>query len=211
MTHIESLQNLITELGKYHFIADDSMDSGDSGASENYEGKEIASGLLPINPGHPIHDAVCILQPFYEVTTKKKGLPPPAKGYWKRTTIFSRMIPLDYASTVDGVEKLHAWCNSEIERLGAFNQPTTDESQPIPLSTNQMLVLTALDQFSAERLVSIEQVIEQMYLHERLSARTVSDIIKKLISCGLAERPSGERQGVRLTLPGRRQAKEVAD
>lgn len=82
--------------------------------------------------------------------------------------------------------------------------------QPPTLTKSQRTVLQALDSFTPEILASAEMIADAMDAAERLSTKTIYKAIDKLVECGLAERPDGERQGARLTLKGRRLAKITA-
>jgi len=87
-----------------------------------------------------------------------------------------------------------------------------DEHAPAPaLTENQASVLQTMALLDASRLVSAELIASEMDASERLSARTIGGIVRKLITLGLAERPEGDRSGVRLTTRGRRQAPKIAD
>jgi hypothetical protein len=98
----------------------------------------------------------------------------------------------------------------------AGTKPTTppvgaDESAGPALTMNQSRVLQTMARFDASRLVSADAIAVEMEAAERLSARTIGPIVRKLIEMRLAERPEGDRSGARLTTAGRRLALKVAD
>jgi hypothetical protein len=68
-----------------------------------------------------------------------------------------------------------------------------------------------MNRFGAAVLLSVEQVVLEMDPVNRLSEETVRQCILALIGHLLAERPSGEKGGARLTNAGRRLAGKIAD
>lgn len=90
--------------------------------------------------------------------------------------------------------------------------PNGDEPRQDPALKNaDRLTLLTLAVFDPSILASAAQIAEAMDPSERLSERTITPAIRKLVELGLAERPEGERQGARLTLRGRRLASKIAD
>lgn len=87
----------------------------------------------------------------------------------------------------------------------------TDESAGPALTASQSRVLQTMALFNAELLASADAIEAAMDAGERLSARTIGPIVRKLISLGFAERPEGGRSGARLTTAGRRLASKIAD
>ncbi|HRR86051.1 MAG TPA: hypothetical protein P5316_13660 [Phycisphaerae bacterium] len=79
------------------------------------------------------------------------------------------------------------------------------------LKNADRLTLLTLAMFDPSILASVAQIAEGMDPSERLSERTITPAIRRLVELGLAERPEGERQGARLTLRGRRLASKIAD
>ncbi|MCW5775866.1 MAG: hypothetical protein KIS87_05405 [Phycisphaeraceae bacterium] len=92
---------------------------------------------------------------------------------------------------------------------GAGREDSAQDAAPPPLTENEVAVLNTLAKFDASRLPSVAMIEEEM--DGRLSRRAIQPIVVRLIELGLAERPRGERGGVRLTLAGRRLAPKIAD
>lgn len=86
-----------------------------------------------------------------------------------------------------------------------------DESAGPALTVNQSRVLQTMAIFDASRLLSADAIAAEMAPAERLSARTIGPIVRRLIELRLAERPEGDRSGARLTTAGRRLASKTAD
>jgi hypothetical protein len=86
-----------------------------------------------------------------------------------------------------------------------------DESAGPALTTKQSRVLQTLARFDSSLLVSADSIAAEMDPTERLSARTIGPIVRKLIQLRFAERPEGDRSGARLTTVGRRHATKIAD
>lgn len=103
------------------------------------------------------------------------------------------------------------------ERKRAQAAPThgeADAGYPPPgpaLTVNDSRVLQSMAMFDASRLLSANAIRTEMVKRERLSARTIGPIVRRLIALGLAERPEGGRSGARLTIAGRRLASKIAD
>lgn len=96
--------------------------------------------------------------------------------------------------------------------LDSFPAPEEDEPRQDPALKNaERMTLLTLAVFDPSILASAAQIAEAMDPSERLSERTITPAIRKLVELGLAERPEGERQGARLTLRGRRLASKIAD
>jgi len=87
------------------------------------------------------------------------------------------------------------------------------ESDPkaLALTENEVAVINALAKFDPRRLASGVMIEDEMDGSIRLTRRTIQPIVSRLIELDLAERPRGERSGVRLTLAGRRLASKIAD
>ena len=79
-----------------------------------------------------------------------------------------------------------------------------------PLTVNEVKVIKALATFHPSRLASSAMIETEMRELIRLSQRTIKPIIARLIGLELVERPLGERNGVRLTLSGRRLSSKIA-
>lgn len=94
-------------------------------------------------------------------------------------------------------------------------KPVPGEEEAVPeqpaLTNKEILVIRTMDQVDGSRLLSIAGIEQGMAKHERLAARTIGPIVKKLIEMDLAERPEGPRLGARLTRQGRIFAKKFAD
>jgi len=88
---------------------------------------------------------------------------------------------------------------------GEDEHPTED----IVLTANDEAVLTAMAEYDGSRLLTIADISREA--RPAVSERTAGGCIRKLIGHGLAERPGGQRQGARLTIPGRRHAHKIAD
>jgi len=86
-----------------------------------------------------------------------------------------------------------------------------EPGQEPALTKPERLTLCTLASFDPSELASAKQIADAMDLKERLSARTITPAIRKLVDLDLAERPEGERLGGRLTLRGRRLASKIAD
>ncbi len=100
-------------------------------------------------------------------------------------------------------------------RLQSQPPPTLKEestdSAPPTLTKRDGQVLRALCGFDPRLLVSIQQIHDAMDRRESLSQRSISPALKSLIKAGWAERPEGDRLGVRATNEGRRFAQKIAD
>ena len=94
--------------------------------------------------------------------------------------------------------------------LRATTASDSDEA-PLALTPNQTLVIGTMARFDGSRLLSAAAIEEEMGPSQRLSARTIGSIVRRLMKLGLAERPEGERSGARLTTKGRRLAPKIAD
>lgn len=79
------------------------------------------------------------------------------------------------------------------------------------LTRSDSIVLRALGQFDPAVLASVTAVHDAIPPEQRQSDRTIGPAINRLISFGLAERPEGKHQGVRLTIRGRRLLPKIAD
>jgi hypothetical protein len=86
----------------------------------------------------------------------------------------------------------------------------SEASEPA-LTRSQVNVLNTMADFDGSRLLSAKMIADEMAPVVRLSEETVRQCVKRLIDCGLAERPQGDRSGARLTLAGRRRAVKIAD
>ena len=92
---------------------------------------------------------------------------------------------------------------------GSNTDSSADESPAPALSANEIAVLRALASFHDSQLVSGRQIEERMSAKHRLSQRSIQPIVLRLIELGLAQRPSGNRSGTRLTLAGSRLANRL--
>lgn len=101
----------------------------------------------------------------------------------------------------------HADANTNTTNQGDIDEP----EQPPALTKSERITLAALATFDPSRLASTLDVSEAMPAAERLSERTTRLAIKKLVKLGLAARPEGEKQGARLTISGKRLARQIAD
>lgn len=86
-----------------------------------------------------------------------------------------------------------------------------DPGQVFALTASHRIALCALAKFDPAILASASKIAEKIDPMERLSERTITKSIKRLIELGLAERPEGDRQGARLTMEGRRLVPKIAD
>jgi len=86
-----------------------------------------------------------------------------------------------------------------------------DTAAPPALTENEVAVVNTLARFDPSRLASAVMIESEMDGPVRLSRRTIQPIVTRLIELSLAERPRGDRSGVRLTLAGRRLASKIAD
>lgn len=86
-----------------------------------------------------------------------------------------------------------------------------DTAAPPALTENEVAVVNTLARFDPSRLASAVMIETEMDGPVRLSRRTIQPIVTRLIELSLAERPRGDRSGVRLTLAGRRLASKIAD
>lgn len=82
---------------------------------------------------------------------------------------------------------------------------------PPALTANQARVLVTMNYFDGSRLLLPATIREEMEPRYRLSERTIRGIVLTLVELKLAERPQGDRQGARLTNPGRRLVPKIAD
>lgn len=122
---------------------------------------------------------------------------------------------LDFAAQIVGKrEPARAKVNALRRRLAGLGALTSqvpkviagddNAGQEQALTANERLVMKAMDSFDPSSLVTILRVIEAMDASERLSDHPVRHVIRRFIDLGLAERPEGDRGGVRLTPRGRR-------
>jgi len=79
-----------------------------------------------------------------------------------------------------------------------------------PLTENEVAVITTLARFDPVRLASVAMIEAEMNAGSRRSPRKIGEAVNRLIEFGFAERPRGDRSGVRLTTAGRRVARKVA-
>ncbi|GAB4384140.1 MAG: hypothetical protein Kow0022_05840 [Phycisphaerales bacterium] len=80
-----------------------------------------------------------------------------------------------------------------------------------PLTENEVAVITTLVRFDPVRLASVAMIEAEMDAGSRRSPRKIGEAVNRLIELGFAERPRGDRSGVRLTIAGRRIARKIAD
>lgn len=80
-----------------------------------------------------------------------------------------------------------------------------------PLTDNEVAIINTLARFDPMQLASAAKIEAEMEPANRRSQRSIGKAVNRLIELGLAERPMGDRSGVRLTLAGRRVARKVAD
>lgn len=85
------------------------------------------------------------------------------------------------------------------------------ESLPPPLPHKHRLTMRTLAELDPRDVVTFEQIVERMPQANRLSVRTLGPIMQDLEREQLAERPSGERGGWRMTVKGRLLIKKLAD
>lgn len=86
------------------------------------------------------------------------------------------------------------------------------EDAPPALTVTERLVVATLARFDGSQLLPAAAIaLETTGTHTPLSARTIGPIVLGLIQLNLAERPKGNRSGVRLTTDGRRLAQKIAD
>lgn len=96
--------------------------------------------------------------------------------------------------------------NAESAPVETVNRDGESDEQSPALTSIEHAALRTLNTFSVDRLASISEIVGAMPASIRISIRTATPAIRKLIRLGLAERPEGDRRGVRLTLKGRRLA-----
>lgn len=97
--------------------------------------------------------------------------------------------------------------NTASEGIGGDDTPANIP----PLTENEVAVIKTLARFDPSRLVSGVMIETEMDGPINLSRRTIQPIVVCLIELGLAERPRGDRSGVRLTIAGRRLASKISD
>jgi hypothetical protein len=101
---------------------------------------------------------------------------------------------------------------SNIEGKAADDENSDDADQAIPAFTKcDRLTLVALATFDPIRLATIPEICGKMKPEESYSEKSVGETVTKLLDLPLAERPLGKKDGVRLTISGRRMAKRLAD
>lgn len=83
------------------------------------------------------------------------------------------------------------------------------EELPAPLRPADQLVLRTMDTFDPRVLLSLRQIHLAMDTSVRIQERSIGSSLDRLIEYGLAERPEGERSGARLTISGRKLAKNL--
>jgi len=93
----------------------------------------------------------------------------------------------------------------------ASGESDTDETPPPARTPTELRVLRMLATFDPSELASAARIEDAMEPTQRVSERSISRIVPRLIELGLAERPQGERSGTRLTLLGRRIARRLAE
>lgn len=93
----------------------------------------------------------------------------------------------------------------------ASGESDTDETPPPALTPTELRVLRMLATFDPSELASAARIEGAMEPTQRVSERSITKIVPRLIELGLAERPQGERSGTRLTLQGRRIARRLAE
>ena len=90
--------------------------------------------------------------------------------------------------------------------------PATESPESLkapPLTQNAVIVLCTMARFDASVLLGATRIEQSIELTDRLSARTIGPLVRRLVSLGLAERPEGLRSGARLTVAGRRLATNI--
>ncbi len=86
-----------------------------------------------------------------------------------------------------------------------------DTESALPAFTqNELAVLRTLGGLNGSELATAARIEAAMELGERVSKRSIGVILQRLIKLGLAERPEGERDGIRLTLAGRKLLRKIA-
>lgn len=103
--------------------------------------------------------------------------------------------------------------DNQRESPGSGAGPGSDpeDDQEPPLTSHDATVLKTMSRFDGSQLLIIKMISAEMDPEERLSERTIGEIVRKLVKQTLAERPEGDRQGVRLTSTGRQLAAKIAD
>jgi hypothetical protein len=102
--------------------------------------------------------------------------------------------------------------DDRVGRIDRVTERIADESEDFPphtLTANDEAVLRTMVDYPGDRLMSIRDIRNAMEPGERLSDRTVRTVLNRLIENSLAERPEGSRSGARLTLAGRRRARQI--
>lgn len=132
-----------------------------------------------------------------ELAAAFRDLVVPAMAEALRGTVRSTGAPLSESPTGDAGN----------EGIGVGDA----EVEVPPLTGNEVAVLNTLAGFDPMQLASGAMIEDEMDDKTALSLRTIGNAVARLIELGLAERPRGDRSGVRLTLAGRRAARKVAD
>jgi len=101
-------------------------------------------------------------------------------------------------------------CDPLSESLEGLRDGDAEVEVP-PLTDNEVAVINTLARFDPRQLASGAKIEAEMEAPHRRSQRTIGKAVNRLIDLGMAERPMGDRSGVRLTLAGRRAARKVAD
>ncbi len=94
---------------------------------------------------------------------------------------------------------------------GPHGAATDTEAAPPALTLNEIAVMRALSEFDQAELASASRIEAAMDPSHRVSERSIGVIVHRLREIGLAERPMGDRSGVRLTTSGRRLLRKIAD
>jgi len=96
--------------------------------------------------------------------------------------------------------------------VAALAIPETERESASPaLTGNQLSVLRTMAGFDGAQLLSTRMIMEAMDSDSQLSEETVRKCLSKMIASKWAERPEGDRSGVRLTIAGRRLVGKIAD
>jgi predicted transcriptional regulator len=134
------------------------------------------------------------------------SLRPSNRTKWRDDLTTVLAPPTDQPAKEEHAPGSNAAAMARPPSLTAPSEPASPAADR-PWTKNEQSMLRAMARFDSKDLVSAAELAKE----SGLSARKAGDFISDLINEGLAERPRGERQGARLTIPGRREAARFAD
>lgn len=127
---------------------------------------------------------------------------------------FGDVLTAEQVESIESARRLLAFRADRLRSpdAGAAETGPTDDEQPKALSHPALLVVRALDTFSAEILATYDEIFGAMPRGQPKSTKTIGKAVRdELIPRQLVERPLGKSEGVRLTTKGRRLAKTLGD